>query len=79
MTLQDQKPLLPRLWERIKRFFVEYSIEPNMPAGNRLDWRVEFLERCLIETGLIETGLLETDVIEATRLQLEHQWEDVST
>ena len=68
MTSQDQKPLLPILWNRIKRFFIDWPTEPKVSSA-KLEKRVRFLEQCL----------LKTDAIEATRIQLEHHWEDVST
>lgn len=68
MTLQDQKPLLPALWNRIKRFFVICSADDSACSPAKLQWRIGYLERCL----------LKNDAIEATRIQLEHNWEDVS-
>ena len=67
MTSQDQKPLLPILWHRIKRFLADYS---NGPKGtnSRLQRKIRYLERCL----------LKDDAIEATRIQLELSWEDIS-
>lgn len=67
MTSQDQKPLLPILWHRLKRFLADYS---NGPRGtnSRRQRKIRFLEHCL----------LKDDAIEATRIQLEHNWEDVS-
>ncbi len=65
MTSQDQKPLLPMLWRRIKRFWVDYS---NGPKGthSRLQRKIRFLDRCL----------LKDDAIEATRIQLERTFEE---
>ncbi|MEL7228169.1 MAG: hypothetical protein AAGL17_25895, partial [Cyanobacteria bacterium J06576_12] len=63
----DQKPLLPLLWNRIKRFLADYANGPK-ETHNRLQRKIRFLEHCL----------LKDDAIEATRIQLEHNWEDVS-
>lgn len=69
MTSPAQRPLLPTLWERIKRFFVVCSTDESEGTPAPRQRRIRYLERCL----------LKNDAIEATRLQLEHNWEDVST